>query len=375
MKRLEFFSIISQDTSSRRHLHRPYRQPYASPFFHIGSTDVFGSPLHDVRYARCRNAVPAQPVPVVQMAVFSSHAKGYEGFAALFGERKPRFFILIGLIQLALKIAIMITSYAETVRHFIFPAININWLVIFILVISGYVASRGMENTMRFVIIAFMSSFWMVFLFIRFYIPPIASLTDLYPLIPFEWTEHSWKALLVMWSSFSSPEYLICLAPWFSKEANVLKCLSVGNAISLFEYLFLFIGALFFYGSSYLRETVFPVMNMLRYLQSPILERIDTFLLSAHMFHFAFVIAIFLLCFYGGLRILFKRVSKPVTRRGFLFSFLLIMGCSLIMSTWFWQSGKEQNMWFLIEVSIGAATYALIPALLVFAGKRKGRIE
>ena len=29
----------------------------------------------------------------------------------------------------------------------------------------------------------------------------------------------------------------------------------------------------------------------------------------------------------------------------------------------------------LIEVSIGAATYALIPALLVFAGKRKGRIE
>lgn len=32
----------------------------------------------------------------------------------------------------------MITSYAETVRHFIFPAININWLVIFILVISGY---------------------------------------------------------------------------------------------------------------------------------------------------------------------------------------------------------------------------------------------
>ncbi|KYC81532.1 hypothetical protein B4090_1299 [Bacillus licheniformis] len=45
------------------------------------------------------------------------------------------------------------------------------------------------------------------------------------------------------------------------------------------------------------------------------------------------------------------------------------------MSTWFWQSGKEQNMWFLIEVSIGAATYALIPALLVFAGKRKGRIE
>ena len=31
---------------------------------------------------------------------------------------------------------------------------------------------------MRFVIIAFMSSFWMVFLFIRFYIPPIASLTN-----------------------------------------------------------------------------------------------------------------------------------------------------------------------------------------------------
>ncbi|MDI5788706.1 hypothetical protein PO124_10775 [Bacillus licheniformis] len=68
---------------------------------------------------------------------------------------------------------------------------------------------------------------------------------------------------------FSSPEYLICLAPWFSKEANVLKCLSVGNAISLFEYLFClsvhcFLRLLLFAGNR------FPVMNMLRYLQSPI---------------------------------------------------------------------------------------------------------
>ncbi|MEK5100223.1 MULTISPECIES: hypothetical protein [Bacillus] len=154
-------------------------------------------------------------------------ARGYEGFAELFGERKLRFFVLIGLLQLSVKIMIMVVSYAESVRHFIFPAININWLVLFIILIGGYTASRGMENTMRFVIIAFMSSFWIVFLFIRFYVPPIASLNDLYPLIPFEWTRQSWKALLVTWSAFSSPEYLICLAPWFSKHTKVLKCLTI----------------------------------------------------------------------------------------------------------------------------------------------------
>ncbi|MDU0069607.1 GerAB/ArcD/ProY family transporter [Bacillus sp. FSL M8-0052] len=302
-------------------------------------------------------------------------ARGYEGFAELFGERKLRFFVLIGLLQLSVKIMIMVVSYAESVRHFIFPAININWLVLFIILIGGYTASRGMENTMRFVIIAFMSSFWIVFLFIRFYVPPIASLNDLYPLIPFEWTRQSWKALLVTWSAFSSPEYLICLAPWFSKHTKVLKCLTIGNAISLFEYLLLFIASLFFYGSSYLRETLFPVMNMLRYLQSPVLERIDTLLLSAHMFHFAFVIAIFLLCFYGGVSILLKKVSKPVTRKGFYSSILFILAGTLVLSTWFWKTGEQQNIWFLLEVSIGAVTYTLVPSLLVIAGKLKGRME
>ncbi|WP_307893863.1 GerAB/ArcD/ProY family transporter [Bacillus swezeyi] len=302
-------------------------------------------------------------------------AKGYEGFKELIGEGKLRFFVLISLIQLFIKTAIMIVSYAETVRHFIFPAININWLVLFVVLISGYAASRGMENTMRFAIIAFLSSFWIVFLFIRFYFPPIASLNDLYPLIPFEWTKQSWKTLLVTWSAFSGPEYLICLAPWFKKHDHVLKYLSIGNSISLFEYLFLFVSSLFFYGSSYLRETIFPVLNMLRYLQSPILERIDTFLLSAHMFHFIFVIAIFLLCLYGGVRILFKKVSKPVTRKGFLISFLLLLACSLILSTWFWESGEQKDMWFLLEVSIGAITYALVPSLLAAAAKRKRRIS
>ncbi|WP_256860455.1 GerAB/ArcD/ProY family transporter [Bacillus sonorensis] len=210
--------------------------------------------------------------------------KGYEGFRDVFGEGKLRFLVLLCLIQLFIKTVILIVSYAETVRYFIFPAINLNWLVLFIVLIGAYAASKGMENTMRFAIIAFLSSFWIVFLFIRFYIPPIASLNDLYPLIPFEWTKKSWQTLLVTWSAFSGPEYLICLAPWFKKQERVIKYLSIGNAISILEYLFLFAASLFFYGSSYLRETIFPVINMLRYLESPILERVDTFLLSAHMF-------------------------------------------------------------------------------------------
>ncbi|MFN2747066.1 MULTISPECIES: GerAB/ArcD/ProY family transporter [unclassified Bacillus (in: firmicutes)] len=299
--------------------------------------------------------------------------KGYEGFRDVFGEGKLRFLVLLCLIQLFIKTVILIVSYAETVRYFIFPAINLNWLVLFIVLIGAYAASKGMENTMRFAIIAFLSSFWIVFLFIRFYIPPIASLNDLYPLIPFEWTKKSWQTLLVTWSAFSGPEYLICLAPWFKKQERVIKYLSIGNAISILEYLFLFAASLFFYGSSYLRETIFPVINMLRYLESPILERVDTFLLSAHMFHYAFVIAIFLLCLYGGARIVIKRVSKPVTRKGFIFSFLLVLAASLILSIWFWENGEQKEMWFILEVTLGAVTYALVPSLLLAAGKRKGR--
>lgn len=46
---------------------------------------------------------------------------------------------------------------------------------------------------------------------------------------------------------------------------------------------------------------------MVRYLQSPILDRIDIIMISVQLFYYAWAIGLFLLFFYGAIRILFKK--------------------------------------------------------------------
>lgn len=91
MKRLEFFSIISQDTASRRNLHRPHRQPYASSFF------ILVLPMYLVHPYMMFVMLAVGMLSQFNLYLLSkwlsspAAAKGYEGFAALFGERKLRF--------------------------------------------------------------------------------------------------------------------------------------------------------------------------------------------------------------------------------------------------------------------------------------------
>ncbi|NHM33253.1 GerAB/ArcD/ProY family transporter [Neobacillus terrae] len=299
--------------------------------------------------------------------------QGYSAFVQLFGERKFRFFVLFGLIPMLLKIIVLTLNYVEAIHQFIFPSMNMLWLVLAILLISFYVSSKGMENTIHFVVIAFLFSFWVILCFIPFFFPPFASLSDLYPLIPTSWSMNSWKSLLFLWSSFSGPEYLICISPWFKRGQTIFKYLTYGNLVSVVEFLISFISSLLFFGSNYLSKTNYPIVTMARYLQSPIIERIDMILLSLHMFHFVFIISFLILSFYGGIRIVFKRVHKQTTRIGFLACCAVIFTSIAVVNQWFWEPGIKDNLWLSLEIWSSSVTFLLVPALLLAAIKLKGR--
>jgi hypothetical protein len=301
-------------------------------------------------------------------------AKGYQGFVQLFGDRLVRFFAFTGLLLLLIKLTVITLGYVEIVNQFMFPTMDRKWLILVLVLISCFVAAHGMENTIRFVVIAFLCSVWLLIVYIPFFFPPIASLHDLYPLIPTDWSTQSWKGLLFIWSSLSGPEYLICLAPWLKPKQKMLKYLSISNTVSVLEYLFLFAASLLFFGSSYLSNIKFPVVNMIRYLQSPVFERIDMILISVHMFHFVFVLSIFLLYFYGSVRIVLGRLHKETTRIGYLSSCITFLVYLLVVNEWFWRAGVEQSSWLDVEIWLGAITYFVVPAFLLVAIKIKGRV-
>ncbi|WHY71834.1 GerAB/ArcD/ProY family transporter [Fictibacillus enclensis] len=298
---------------------------------------------------------------------------GYRGFVQLFSEKIVRFFALLGIFFILIKVTVTTLGYVEIVHQFMFPSMKTSWLI-FVLMASGfYIASQGMEKTIRLSIIGFLATIWVILVYIPYFLPPIAETHHLYPLVPGEVSLHSWYGLLMVWSALSGPEYLVCLGPWIGPKEKILRGMSIGNALSVFEYLVLFGACLLYYGSPYLEKISFPVVNMIRYLQSPGFERVDLILISLNMIYFLYLIALFLLCLYGAIRIVAGRINIKTNRKGFLGSVIAVFICMLVINGWYWREGQELNVWVTLQLWLGAITYLLVPSVLAIAMRWKRR--
>ncbi|MCK1995287.1 GerAB/ArcD/ProY family transporter [Peribacillus muralis] len=300
---------------------------------------------------------------------------GYEGFTELLSEPLIRIFSFFGLGFIFIKMTVITLSYMDIVNQYIFPYLSTNWLIVILMLTSLYIASQGMSKTIRFVVIVFFCTVWIPLMYVPFTFPPYASIYDLFPLIPKEIPHQTWKGLLIIWSSLSGPEYLICFLPWFKPQQKMFKYLSIANAYTIVEYIGLFVATLLFFGPNLLRTSHLPVINMIRYLQTVVFERIDVILISAHMFLFIYANALFLLCFYGGARILMKRVLLPTRLTGFIWcSIFLILGITVI-NYWFWKPGRgiQLNSWQYFQVWMQAISFFIVPSFLWMVSKIKGR--
>jgi hypothetical protein len=147
--------------------------------------------------------------------------------------------------------------------------------------------------------------------------------------------------------------------------------MSIGNALSVFEYLVLFAACILYYGSPYLEKISFPVVNMIRYLQSPVFERVDLILISLNMIYFLYLIALFLLFLYGAIRIAAGRININTNRKDFFVSVIVVFIGMLVINGRYWREGQELNVWVTLQLWLGAITYLLVPSVLAIAMKWK----
>lgn len=297
---------------------------------------------------------------------------GYNGFVQLFGKKLVRFLSLVGLFFILLKLFVIMLGFTEIVQIFMFPATDSNWLIFFILLTCLYVAWKGVGKTIRFVIISFFCTFWMFLFFVFFFFPPIAHLSDLYPIIPMELTRDSWKGILLILSSFSGPEFLVFLGPWFKANNRTFRYLSYGNALTVIEYVTFYMASLFYFGSNYLSKTPFPIVTMARYFQNPVIERIDMVMLALELFNIVFAGSIFLLLFYGASKVVNEKVYKPSSRIGFIFSVFIIFIGMLLVNEWIWKSDEKQVVLLNLQIIAGSLSYFAVPIIIIVAMKIKG---
>lgn len=301
--------------------------------------------------------------------------QGYQGFSSLFGRRVLQLLCLIGIFFLFLKISILVLGYSQIVRQFVYPSMDSDWMILIIVLIVWYLSSHGIIKTIRFSVIAFLISHWMSYLFMIFFFSTGASIQDLYPLVPTEWNNDLWQGLLFVFSAFSGPEYLIFLGPWMRPDRRLLRNLSIGNLLSVTEYVILFIASILFFGTGYLSRTEFPLIEMMKYLQTPLFEHIDTILISIYMFNFVFVASILMLLLFGSVRMVLNRPpSETSTPFSFLGCIILLLFFILLVNETIWQNELGQDVLVNYQIWAGAASYLLVPAILLLIVKWKGRV-
>lgn len=187
-----------------------------------------------------------------------------------------------------------------------------------------------------------------------------------------EWNRDSWRGIFLILSSFSGPEFLVFLGPWFKTNNKTFRYLSYGNALTVIEYVFLYIASLLYFGSNYLSKNQFPIVNMARYFQNPIIERIDMVMLSLQLFNIVFAVSIFLLLFYGASKIAFGKMEKPPSRVGFIFSVFLIFIGMILVNELIWKSGEKQVILLNLQILAGSLSYLVVPIIIIVVMKIKG---
>lgn len=275
-----------------------------------------------------------------------------------------RLLMIFACALIAFKLLIIIRGYVELVHQFLFPSVDTKLFIILMLAGSYYLARSGLSAVVRFTIIAFVAILCILIMNVHFYFPAYANYYHLLPLLPIDGDAYSIKSFFILWSLYGGPEYLIALTIWAGKK-RVTPYLLAGHAMTILEYLFIFIAALLFFGSTYLQTLQFPVIELLRYIQLPFFERVEMFIISIYMTSHLLISSILCLYLYGAARIVLKRMNKSTTRRGLLAVFSIVGLYLFAFDSWFLSTEVQREAWEQIQLAISGCSFLLIPLLFV----------
>lgn len=300
---------------------------------------------------------------------------GYFGTVRLFGRTAVWLFSFAGLLIVLVKCSVFTLGYAEIVHQILFPSLNSKLFVVLLLVACLYLARLGMEQTLRFGIIAFFGTIWVIVFYVPFVLPAKADYYHLLPLIPNPLPSHAGHTFITMWAAFSGPEYLLVLSKRAVNDQRFKTSLMIGNVVTAFEYMFFFGIALLFYGSEYLRRLDLPIVQLIRYIQLPFAERLEMIIIPAYALSVIYVVTILLLYATGAIRILTGASHRPSGLKWLCAAFVLFLSTTLAVQHWGWANETGMDRWIEWHTCLDASTYAALPVLLlisIFLIKKRG---
>jgi hypothetical protein len=271
---------------------------------------------------------------------------------------------LAGLGVILVKSIVLTMGYVGIIHHILFPSVNQMLFAAILLSASLYLARLGMEKTIQFAMIAFIGTIWVIIFYVPFAFPPNANYGYLQPLLPGEIPLHLWQIFFTVWASFAGPEYLLALPKRAVDPKQLKKALMIANAITAIEYIFFFCICLMFYGPEFLSRQDIPIIDLIRYIELPFVERLEMVLMTVYALSVVFVIAVLLLYAAGSLR-LFIGTSRPQFDRLWLWlAFAILFLLTLVADRWIWADEPKAKQWIAWHSWIDSLTFAALPITL-----------
>jgi hypothetical protein len=266
--------------------------------------------------------------------------------------------VLIGMTLLFFKLSVILTGYTKVIQMYMLTEQALGIILIVFFAVVAYSTSKGAHHIARFSLLAFIFSGWMLFAYLPFFFEPNVSIREFFPLIgPIQLSDDLHRFFYVL-SAFSGPEILLFLKREIQPCKKIYRYLTYGSSLTLLEISLLFILTVLFFGSEYLQKVEYPIVTMARYVRTPIIDRLEMFMIPFFLFPLIYSLSLVNLYLFRGAQFIFKRKENLIS----YLLFIVIIGIILLfIQRTYWIESNQEKIWLNFYVYLSGALYTVLP--------------
>ncbi|WP_054027902.1 GerAB/ArcD/ProY family transporter [Bacillus sp. FJAT-28004] len=239
----------------------------------------------------------------------------------MFGSLIGGGFNIVLIINFLIISAMSVRLYAEIIKIWIFPDLQVGVLIFLLLLLAYYIVAGGFRVIVGFFLFAQAS---IALIVIYAILMPYYHLSNLLPVWSHSFTE-LFEATWSMLPGYLGIEALLIFYPFIKNGKKAQVWSQWGNTVTMVIYLMAFIFSMMFYSLGQLKEEYWPILTLFKFVELPFMERVEFIGASFQIFRLVPLLAMFVWMAIQSTKLQFN-VSKRKTLPIFL---ILVLAGSL----------------------------------------------
>lgn len=258
-------------------------------------------------------------------------------------------------------------NYTLLIQLTMFPDINPNLLLGYFAIVALYFVSKGIYNMAKTTLVIFYLTIWTLLLLLL--VVGEFSFVRLTPFL-FQDALDPVNTSLEIYSAFLGFELVLFLIPYVKPDGNFGKAIIGGHVFTTFVYTAVCFMGMGFFSLDQLREVLYPTYEILKFMETPVIERIENFVFGVFLLKIMVTVA-----FYNWAAL---EVSKQIFKKTKEKKLLILLFASTFLVSLIPTIQREVNEWFSFVINpyiVFAFCFPLLLLLLLWINSKKARRE